>query len=137
MLEELNKKYNDFHDDIILKHVIDFENRKTEITIKSNSFQDYEKVKFYKLEFLNVALQHFDFFNTVNVVFEISLYKNYTVFEYSQSEYMTKMKGYMDADVLKKIQESDTLKFYYMIPANNGMNGFIICEALTITEIEL
>ena len=61
MKKELNEKYYGFHDGIILKKSIDFENKKTEIIIEDFDF--LESKKKYKLEFQSVELQNFEHYN--------------------------------------------------------------------------
>ena len=135
MTEELLDKYCNFHDDYIVRNSIDFENRKTEIIVKSFGLTENGKFKFYKLLFEDVELQNFESFNDLNIIFALNLYRNYKVFEYCESEYLNKVKGHITSEILEKIKKDESLKFYYFVP-NWGMHGFIICKNLVISEIE-
>ena len=134
MEKELNEKYYGFHDGIILKKSIDFENKKTEIIIEDFDF--LESKKKYKLEFQSVELQNFEHYNLYNGIFKISCYKSYKVFRYEQEEYLTKFEKYFTEGTLEKIEKNIRLKFFYIISTTNGLEGFIVCESLNITEIK-
>ena len=133
--EELLDEYCNFHDDFIVKNSIDFENRKTEIIVKSIFRSENGEPVYFKLLFEDVELQHFENFNDHNIIFSLRLYRNYKVFEYCESKYLSEKKGDVQDETLEKIKNDESFKFYYFVP-NYGMHGFIICKNLIISEIE-
>ena len=135
MTEELQDKYANFHDGIIVKHLIDFKNKKTEITIKMSCYEDNVEFKIYRLEFENVELQNFDSFNDCNIIYEIGECRNCTAIEYSRSNYLYERKDYINEKVLEKIKQNEFLKFYY-IESTVGLQGIIVCKSLIISQVE-
>ena len=136
MRKKLSEKYNGFHDGIILKNSIDFENKKTELIIENYDFIENRTSKKYKLEFLNVEWQNFEFFNIYNGIFKIDCYKNYENFRNEQTEYLTNMEKYFTAGTFENFEKNALLKYFNLISTTNGLEGFIICENLIISEIE-
>ena len=135
MEKELKEKFYGFHDGIILQKLVDFENKNIEIIIKEFGDFENQKTTKYKLEFKNVEWQNFTSYNTYNGIFEISTYKNYNVFRYNQMEYLEKFEKYITKGTFENIEKNILLKYFYIM-STYGLEGFIICESLNITEIQ-
>jgi hypothetical protein len=129
---EFEVEGNNFHDGIIQNISIDFENKETSILLKQWYGDDHELTQ---LKFKKVQWQNFNDFSDFNILWGMDYTDSYEEFEDRENEYMERMRNYFPSGKIEDIKSNNNLK-YYFLQSSSGLDGFVICEQLGVSELK-
>ena len=126
---------NNFHDGILQRLVVDIEAKQTLLKLKQWNLPDDDHYIVSELTFDEVAWQDFEGFNSFNCLSDIEVGDSFEDFSRYKKEYLAKMKNYFSVGTLESIKADNSLQYYYL-NSTSGLDGFIICKRLSISETQ-